>query len=165
MIVTDSDRIIARIVAAWTPLEQSQRAIWREHLQPLEYKIALDATKLLEQSNPRRPALAEFRAAYRMEADRHRPLALNPAYDHAPDSNKRFDEIVAWLKLPREPITEKTLDEAGIPRWRERLSSAVRDDRDRGTGSRSYDETWAQIRRELGREDLVFPDGSIYGAS
>lgn len=150
MNLNDSDRILARLGAAWTPLEPSTRAVWREHLAELDYQIALEAEKLLETSNPRRPSLAEFRAAYRMEADRHRPSALVSPSDVDPAGVRRLHEMMAEIPRHRLIISEKILDELEVPNWRKRILDAVAEDEEHGTHRKSFDEVMDHIRAEVG---------------
>lgn len=161
----EADKVLARVIAAWPPaLEPSTRQVWREHLAGLEYLVTVSAVQALEAHSPRRPAIADLHTAYRSERSRLHPPALSSTAGAAADSERRFRAVMAWFKQPREPITEKVLDAAQIPYWRERIATALAEDSERLTGRVHYDEAWSQIRSELGRGDLEMPDGTKYGS-
>lgn len=101
-----TDRILARMMAAWFTMDVATREVWREHLAGMEFDAAYAAEIALEKGSPRRPSIAEFHAAYRAEFDHRRLRVLPPApEDRDPAGQERIREMLERLRRRSEGET------------------------------------------------------------
>lgn len=62
----DAGKVIARITACWPrpPMDAAQIGIWVEHLERLDFDVAIKTCKISEQQLKRLPSFAEWREIY-----------------------------------------------------------------------------------------------------